>query len=127
MRNVCGFLMIFCFVLTAKIICQNKTIDSLKLALKNAKHDTTRCNILNSIIELETDDNVWPIYNEQLKNLSKTKAALNDLNKNIYLRYLAASINNNGYLANLKGNLEMFFKTLSTVEPSSVPFTPYFS
>ena len=33
------------------IFSYNKTLDSLKLALKNSKHDTTCCSILNAIVE----------------------------------------------------------------------------
>ena len=56
--NVLLFVMLNLFQHLA--LCQDKTIDSLKLALKNAKHDTTRCTILSAMIEAEGDDNIWP-------------------------------------------------------------------
>ncbi len=90
--------------------------DSLKLALKNAKHDTTRCNILSLLIELESDDNVWPRYNDELGFIAKENLAKSELNKNIYLKHLAYALNNIGYLANSQGDipksLEYFRKSL---------------
>ncbi|MBK7666960.1 MAG: hypothetical protein IPJ32_06130 [Sphingobacteriaceae bacterium] len=38
-----------------------QSIDSLKLALKNAKHDTVRCNILNTLAETASDEE-WPAF-----------------------------------------------------------------
>ena len=67
----------------------SRIIDSLKLALKNAKHDTIRCNILNTLIENEADDNIWPKYNEQLLKLAKKGASSTTANitlKNFYLK-----------------------------------------
>lgn len=83
-------------------------IDSLKKALGEARNDTTRCSILNQMIEAETDDNIWPAYNEQLKticeeNLKKYKKG--ELLYNFYLRHLAAAISNEAYLANNRGDI----------------------
>ncbi len=77
----------------------DKPLTPLKLALKNAKHDTTRCNILNAMVEAEGDDNVWPKYNEQLKVLSEKNIAAKAEPKIFYLKHLAATFNNIGYLA----------------------------
>jgi tetratricopeptide (TPR) repeat protein len=99
---------IFCFLFfagTGFIFSQDdKTIDSLKLALKNAKHDTTRCNILNELIE-NANEEEWPAYNEQLLklaeknvNIAHTKT-LND----IYSEYFAAALNNSGLIAQQQG------------------------
>jgi len=44
-------------------------LDSLKLALKFATHDSVRCNILNEMIDEESDDKIWPTYNDQVKNI----------------------------------------------------------
>ena len=40
------------FVMSA----QDGTIDSLKLALKNAGHDTTRCNILHTFSDNASEE-----------------------------------------------------------------------
>ncbi|MBK9283798.1 MAG: hypothetical protein IPM51_05695 [Sphingobacteriaceae bacterium] len=49
---------------------QSDLIDSLKLALKNAKHDTSRCNTLSHLANLASDEE-WPKFNEQLKNIAE--------------------------------------------------------
>lgn len=79
---------------------------SLKLELKNAKHDTARCNILNNMIEAEANDKVWPIYNNQLKTLAEinAKTATGSLKKS-YLRHLANALNNLGYFSTIQGNI----------------------
>jgi tetratricopeptide (TPR) repeat protein len=91
---------------TLSSLGQNKIIDSLKLALKNAKHDTTKCNILNAMIEEEGDDNIWPQYNEQLKQLAEKNIANNSAPKNFFLKQLADALNNFGYLTNQTGDLQ---------------------
>ena len=47
------------------------TIDSLKLELKNAKHDSTKCNVLNYLVEVEYDESIWPKYNEEVKRIAE--------------------------------------------------------
>ena len=45
------------YILSMNVSAQDPVIDSLKLALHNAKHDTTRCNILSQLSEIcEIDD-----------------------------------------------------------------------
>ncbi|MGZ3900011.1 MAG: hypothetical protein ACXVNQ_06585, partial [Bacteroidia bacterium] len=98
----CFFLyLIFC-------LCQLKAqnSDSLKLVLKNATHDSTRCNILNRLIEAEFDDNVWPRYNEEviriaeghLKNVNAPHTSLDTF----YLVTLSGAYSNRGYIAHNK-------------------------
>ncbi|MBK7666317.1 MAG: tetratricopeptide repeat protein [Sphingobacteriaceae bacterium] len=87
---------------------QDGAMDSLKLALKNAKHDTIRCHILNVMIEAESDDNIWPLYNEQLKKLSEQNLITSKNNKvlyKFYLRVFGSTLNNIGYLAQVNGDL----------------------
>ena len=43
------------FLNSTFLFSQDRTVDSLKIALKTAKHDTTRCNILNAMIEAEVE------------------------------------------------------------------------
>ena len=90
-------------------------IDSLKLALKNAKHDTTRCNILNELAETASDDE-WPVFNEQLKVLAEKNIAKKTSLKKIYLKHLADALNNIGFLALQQGDipkaLEYYHKSL---------------
>ncbi|MGZ4099193.1 MAG: tetratricopeptide repeat protein, partial [Bacteroidia bacterium] len=100
----CFFLyLIFCF---CQLKAQNS--DSLKLVLKNATHDSTRCNLLNRLIEAEFDDNVWPRYNEeviriaegQLQNITAPHTSLDTF----YLVTLSGAYSNRGYIAHNKGD-----------------------
>lgn len=82
--------------------------DSLLAALKLAKHDTTKCEILNELVETEVDDNVWPKYNIRMKIMAMQNLRKHKNDKKItkvYKRYLAAAINNIGYLYSLKGDM----------------------
>ncbi|MBC7862054.1 MAG: tetratricopeptide repeat protein [Bacteroidia bacterium] len=95
---------------------QSRFIDSLKLVLKEAKHDTTRCIALNELAETIDDIAVWPLYNEQLLRLAeKNKNAPPPLKK-FYLKQMANALNNIGYLAQQQGNvpkaLEFYQKSL---------------
>jgi tetratricopeptide (TPR) repeat protein len=99
------------------LICQNRTVDSLKNAFKNAKHDTDRCRILSKLVE-DADEEEWPVFNGQLKKLAEEKLKVkqtDSASNRIYLQYLANSINNLGYLENAKGNT---LKALSYYEQS---------
>ncbi|HLP13874.1 MAG TPA: tetratricopeptide repeat protein [Flavobacteriales bacterium] len=101
------FLIAFvCFGFVVK--SQDPVIDSLKAELKKVKNDTTKCEILNQLIEQEVDDNVWPKYNVSMKitamtNLKKYKKG-HPLYK-VFSRYLAASINNIGYIYSIRGDV----------------------
>jgi tetratricopeptide (TPR) repeat protein len=100
------------------VVSQN--MDSLKLELKNAKHDTTRCNILNTMVEAEYDDKVWPIYNEQLRILAKKNIKTNKINKTFYLKHHTTALSNKGYLYEIQGNipkaLQYYYKSLKIQE-----------
>ncbi len=104
MNRLLLIIFLFPFFLSA----QDRTIDSLKLALKNATHDTTRCNILNELIDSENDDRVWPKYNDQLRRLAKSgsyKSSKDTIRKQFYLKHLAGALNNIGYLAQNQGDI----------------------
>jgi serine phosphatase RsbU (regulator of sigma subunit) len=90
------------------VSAQDRTLDSLKAELKKVKNDTIKCEILNQLIELEVDDNIWPKYNVRLKitamtNLKKHKKG--DPLHRVYKRYLATSINNIGYIYSIRGDV----------------------
>lgn len=102
---------------------QNKTVDSLKLVLKKSIHDTTRCNILNELIEIENDDAIWPLYNDQLKSIAEInlkKISSSKPEHKIFNKHLANALNNIGYLANIKGDtqtaLDYYKKSLKIQE-----------
>lgn len=120
MKNV--ILILIFIVCTGKLV-RSQNMDSLKLALKNVKNDTSKCKILDAIIEAEADEKIWPLYNEQLKTLCETK--LKNLPKThaefkFFLKYYGDAINNIGYLYNDRGDiqkaLEYFHKSLEIRE-----------
>lgn len=126
-KNIVLFLIMFAF--SAQLPAQNKTLDSLKAALKNAANDTTRCNILNQMIEAESNDKIWPLYNDQLLKIAEnclTKdSAKTKIPRLFYLKYIAASLNNIGFLARSQGNiakaLEYYNKSLKIYEEIKEP------
>lgn len=84
---------------------QNKTIDSLQFLLKNAKHDTTRCIILNAMIEAGANDSIWPIFNEQLMKISEKYLHSTSVQlKKYFMEYYAFSLNNYGFLYMQQGD-----------------------
>lgn len=101
-------------------IGQDKTIDSLKLALKNAMHDTTRCNILNAMIEAELDETIWPKYNQELKSTAEKNISVGGPLKAFYLKHLAGSLNNIGVIYSNNGDiinaLDYYLKSLKILE-----------
>ena len=117
------FLLLAFLTFNVKLNAQDLLIDSLKQALKTAKHDTTRCNILNELIESENEDKVWSVYNDQLLKLAErgaTKESHNALEKKCYLKYLSAALNNIGFLAQNQGEilkaLKYYLKSLKIDE-----------
>ena len=96
------------FLFPCLLFGQNKTIDSLKLALKNAKHDTTLCNIL-SLLAQTASDKEWPAFNEQLLKLSEkglvaTKEPSTKI-KRFYLSHLGMAFSNQAFLEQQRGNI----------------------
>ncbi len=100
------FKQIFIFIFIGSGLFSQSNNDSLKLALKSAKHDTSRCRILNILVETESDE-VWPAYNERLLKTAESACNSNPPKKllDIYLKYKACAINNMGVLANNNGDI----------------------
>ncbi len=91
-----------------------QNLDSLRALLNTSIHDTTKCQILNVLIENESDDSVWPVYNTKLKkicedNLIKAKGDL----KKYYQQYYALAFNNMGYDGMMKSNYTESFNNYS--------------
>ncbi len=61
---------------------------------------------LSKLSELINDDNVWPIYNDQLYKLSKNKIRSGNDKTLLYHRFLISASNNKGYLLDLKGKID---------------------
>src|SRR5438876_112489 len=108
-------------IITTCIKAQDPVVDSLKKALSIEKNDTTKLDILETLIENIYDDRVWPVYNEQLFKLSST--LIDNRNEQISARAkeaLASSYNNTagGYIT--AGDLA---NGLLYIEKSSKLFT----
>ena len=109
----------------SNINAQN-TKDSLLVELKkHTKIDTTRCRILNLIVEEEQDNTISEKYNNELFNLS-SKLQKNNFNnkiKAIALQYKITAIANKGYFALMKGNskvaLNYYFEALKIAEQTN--------
>ena len=90
-----------------------RTKDSLKLELKKAKHDSTRCNILNYLVEIEYDESIWPKYNEEVKQIAERNLKSIEPNSALgifFQKRLAETYNNIGYIQNNKGNINEALK-----------------
>ena len=102
-------LTIFFHFLFIKTTAQDtKEIIEAKSALKNAKSDTAKGRILRFLSE-NTNENEWPVYNEQLLNLSEPK--FKSLSKKsdeykIFASYYGGALSNKGIIENMKGNIK---------------------
>ncbi|WP_418263554.1 tetratricopeptide repeat protein [Flavobacterium faecale] len=65
---------------------------------RHLKKDTTRCFLLNQIIEEENDYSVWIEYNNELKDLALQKSSVekDSIRYKTYLKYLSIAYNNEG-------------------------------
>lgn len=89
------------------------TKDSLKLELKKAKHDSTRCNLLNYLVEIEYDESIWPKYNEEVKQIAERNLKTIEPNSVLgifFQKRLGETYNNIGFLQVHKGNLNEALK-----------------
>jgi adenylate cyclase len=86
--------------------CQNSELDSLKLALKLVKNDTSKCTILSNLIESVSIEEI-PQFNTQLLQITENKLKTKNLKRNEYnffTKYYAIALNNEGYLESNKNN-----------------------
>ena len=86
----------------------SKTMDSLKLEVKQAKHDSSKCNALNYLVELESDETIWPKYNDEIKRIAEKNLKTVEPNSVLgifFQKRLADAINNIGYLQYNHGNV----------------------
>jgi hypothetical protein len=93
-----------------------KNIDSLKKFLKNANHDTTRCNILFKIIDLEPSDKICIGYNNQIKKIAENNMnslELNQTMKNKFLSILSDVLSNSAYYNSNLGKYDESFNDIT--------------
>ena len=112
-----------CFLIYSSYSCaqKNKT-DSLKFALKNAKHDTTRCDIYltwGETIYFEFPDSAVTLW-EKAEALSKKNISADNGKKKIYLIRLANALSNIGTVYHHQGKIskaiEYLYKSLKVCE-----------
>jgi serine phosphatase RsbU (regulator of sigma subunit) len=122
MRKYLVYINFNIFFLIFNSFCFSQNIDSLKLALKNAKHDTARCNILAVLAETAGEDE-WPLFNEQLRVLAEKNASVLPRDhslKKVYLKLYAVALNNFGFLYDEQGDipkaLEYYFASIKIHE-----------
>jgi serine phosphatase RsbU (regulator of sigma subunit) len=78
-------------------------IDSLIISASKAKDDTNKLNTLSIIAENGNDD-VWPVYNNEMGKLAaKLQNSTNIKIKLCAKKYLAASLNNKGFFFTERG------------------------
>lgn len=95
----------FVFILLLlNVSAQNHFIDSLKLSLKNADNDSTRCKVLHELIE-SIDGDGWLIYNDELLVISETNLKNSSDNTPellFYKKFYAEALANKGFWASEK-------------------------
>lgn len=105
MKKARSYFLLLLFVCAAGqwLLAQNKTLDSLLNAVKLAKNDTTRCFLLNVIVESYAEESIWAKYNIEMKDLAeknlKDPGLKDSISKKTFLKYLSAALNNSGYLS----------------------------
>jgi tetratricopeptide (TPR) repeat protein len=83
---------------------QRRYLDSLLATLTEGKDDSMICIYLRAYIEDESDNSVWPKYNERLKKLAeKNSASGSSARKTFYVGVVADAINNEGFLKQQQG------------------------
>lgn len=109
MYRILKYFLLLLYINCKQLPAQNQTIDSVMQAIKLAGHDTTRCYLLNTIVESYVEENIWVKYNLQMKDLAeknlKGAGPKDSLTKKVFLKYLSAALNNAGYLSDTKGNI----------------------
>jgi len=100
------FLFVFNFFSVITKAQNAHKIDSLKTILNRTSSDSIKCLVLGILIEEESNDLLWPEYNQQLFELAqKNVKTLKGNSNQYYTKKLAESINNFGFIEQLNGNI----------------------
>jgi serine phosphatase RsbU (regulator of sigma subunit) len=101
---------------------QNKKVDSLRIVLKKANHDTTRLSILNEMAKAENDEKLSAKYDEQIEVIANKNLATNPpfLLKNTYKKFLSTVFHRKGlaydYQDSISEALKYYNKSLNISE-----------
>ena len=115
------YLILVCFALIGISFAQNT--DSLRLAFKNAKHDTTKVQILVELTQILAEtypDTIVPLSNQIVSIVEKNPAPANSKIKCYLKIFEAIAYGNIGYSYSKKGNipatLDYYHKSLKIQE-----------
>jgi len=100
---------------------QKRTVDSLKLVLKNAKHDSTKCLTLRLLFNLETDNKLKMELTKQRLNIAESNLSGNNKTEHLFfLTQKANALANIGIIYAVQGDmpktLEYYHKSLKIFE-----------
>lgn len=117
-----AFLILIAVLLNSISFAQKNQIDSLILALKNAKYDTTRCDIYltwGESIYSEVPDSAISLW-KKAQALSEKNISINNSNKKIFSIRLANALSNIGTVYHYQGKIsvaiEYLYKSLKVCE-----------
>jgi serine phosphatase RsbU (regulator of sigma subunit) len=101
------YLLFFLVLFQLNSLGQNRIIDSLKLVLKNAKHDTTRCEVYVSLgrqYYLEEPDSALVFWQKAQFLAEKNLPSVGSL-RMCYLKILGSALGNIGIIYKAQGNI----------------------
>lgn len=112
------FILIFSLcIYSCYIEAQDKVIDSLNAALKNAKHDTTRAKICNDLFEASDEKDMLPHAEKALSIVNANPNPKNEKEKLSFQSSKAKALGNIAYFHLISGNnseaLEYFKQSLN--------------
>jgi hypothetical protein len=113
----------FSIIVGQNLFSQNKMVENLKIELKTAKHDTTRCDVLDQLIEVAPEGE-WQKYNQQLSQLASKNLAQNPTDRlfTLYSKYYATALHNQGVIYSEQSNdekaIEYFNKSIEVSKSS---------
>ncbi len=86
---------------------QNNSLTSLKKELQSATHDTSRCDILDQLIEIASEEE-WQKYNGEMKQLAVKNLSLRPTGRPLILfsKYYATALHNEGIMYSEQSNDE---------------------
>ncbi|MBL7885540.1 MAG: tetratricopeptide repeat protein [Flavobacterium sp.] len=90
--------LVFMVLFFSQLLLAQSTNSDLIQLQNHPQKDTTRCFLLNKIIEAENNNSIWIKYNNELQKIAQEnlKKEKNKTLKNTYLKYLSISFNNEG-------------------------------
>lgn len=117
------YISIFFVCIFYNLNAQSVSFDALKKTYQSANHDTTKCNILDQLIEIAPEEE-WQKYNEQMKQLSIKNLAIKP-NGRLFLvfsKYYARALHNQGIMFSEQSDddkaVEYFNKSINVSKKS---------